>query len=136
MARKSIPLNTQRQLWTQCGGYCQNPSCNKYLFLDIEGDFISIANAAHIIGAGDTGPRSEHELADFIDKNDISNLIMLCLDCHKTIDEIEDKYSVEEIRKWKEQHSKKIQALFKIPICSEEEYLKMSLIDDNRVRVF
>ncbi len=112
MARESIPKNTQRKLWSQCGGFCQNPNCNRSLFLKTEDDTVSIANAAHIIGAGDTGPRSEHYLAKKIDRNDISNLIMLCLDCHKTIDELEKRYSVEEVFSWKSKHFERISDLF------------------------
>ncbi len=37
--RKSISINIQRRLWANCAGYCQNPNCNKYLFIDE--DFIS-----------------------------------------------------------------------------------------------
>jgi len=129
MARESIPTNTKRQLWSQCGGYCQNPNCNKYLFLDNEGEFVSIANAAHIIGAGSTGPRSEHMLADSIEKNGISNLIMLCLDCHKTIDELEKRYAVEEICKWKKRHSEKISALFRIPVITNEKEILQEVND-------
>ncbi len=136
MSRDSIPTNTKRKLWCQCGGYCQNPNCNRYLFSDIEGESVSIANAAHIIGVGNTGPRSEHNLANFIDKNGISNLIMLCLDCHKIIDELEEKYSVEEICNWKDNHSKRISALFKIPVITSEKKILQEvndLLEENKL---
>jgi hypothetical protein len=80
MSRKSITTNIIRKLWAQCGGFCQNPSCNKYLFAGVEDDVVSVANVAHIIGHGTNGPRSEHELANYIDKDGIANLIMLCLE--------------------------------------------------------
>ena len=136
MARESIPTNTQRKLWSQCGGYCQNPNCNKYLFRDIEGESVSLVNCAHIIGAGNTGPRSEHALADSIDKKDISNLIMLCLDCHKTIDELEDRYSVAEISQWKDKHSSRIQGLFKTPVITNENHILRrvnDLLEENKL---
>ncbi|NES91269.1 hypothetical protein [Okeania sp. SIO2B9] len=135
MARESISTNTKRKLWSQCGGFCQNPSCHKYLFSDIGDESVSIANAAHIIGAGNTGHRSEHALADSIQKNGTSNLIMLCLDCHKMIDELEDKYSVEKICEWKEQHSSKIQALFKTLVTTDENEILREvndLLEENR----
>jgi hypothetical protein len=108
MSRKSIQTNTKRILWAQCGGFCQNPNCNKYLFSDIQDGSVSLANIAHIIGAGKDGPRSEHEIADFIDKDGIANLIMLCLDCHKIVDELERKFTVEEMQGWKSNHFKRI----------------------------
>ncbi len=136
MARKSIPINTQRELWAQCGGYCQNPDCHKYLFAKIEADSVSLANIAHIIGAGKTGPRTEHEIAEFIDKNGISNLIMLCLDCHKIVDELENKFSVEEMHTWKSNHLKQIQAIFTTPKFYKEQELLQEindLLDENRL---
>ena len=86
--RKPVPLNATRQLWAQCGGFCQNPNCNKYLFIAVAADSVSIANVAHIIGHGTSGPRSDHELADYIDRDGVTNLIMLCLECHKVVDEL------------------------------------------------
>lgn len=89
MNRKNIPTNIVRRLWSKCGGFCQNPNCNKYLFADVENKLVSLANVAHIIGHGLNGPRSEHELANYIDKDGMNNLIMLCLECHKIVDELE-----------------------------------------------
>lgn len=121
--RKSIPLNTARQLWAHCGGFCQNPSCNKPLFLHIGENSVSIANVAHIIGHGSSGPRSDHELAEYIDTDGIGNLIMLCLECHKAIDELEKAFSVEEIQYWKTEHAQRISALFSVPNIRDEREL-------------
>lgn len=132
--RKSIPINNARQLWSQSGGFCQNPSCNKPLFVSVLNDSISIANVAHIIGHGVAGPRSDHQLAEYIDKDGLENLIMLCLECHKVIDEIEESFPVEEIQKWKVSHANKISALFAIPqIMDETELLAEinNLLDEN-----
>lgn len=135
MDRKPIPANITRKLWAQCGGYCQNPYCNRYLFADIEDDSVSLANIAHIIGAGKTGPRSEHEIADFIDKNGFTNLIMLCLDCHKIVDELENRFPVEKIQAWKSEHSRRIASNFSVPTISNEKELLVEisyLLDTNR----
>lgn len=43
MIRKSIPTNIARKLWSQCSGFCQNPSCNKYLFAEVEDNAVSLA---------------------------------------------------------------------------------------------
>jgi predicted nucleotidyltransferase len=135
-ARKSVPINTTRQLWGQCGGFCQNPSCNKPLFRDIGDQPVSIANVAHIIGHGSAGPRSDHELADIIDKDGLSNLIMLCLECHKVIDELEKIFSVEQMQLWKVTHAGKITSLFSIPTITDERELLAEvndLLEDNAV---
>lgn len=120
MTRKSIPTNTARDLWAQCGGFCQNPTCNMPLFASIGDTKVSLANVAHIIGHGADGPRSDHELADAIDKDGMSNLIMLCLVCHKVVDELESKFSVETMRGWKREHARKISSLFQIPDITDE----------------
>ncbi|MBD1880548.1 nucleotidyltransferase domain-containing protein [Coleofasciculus sp. FACHB-T130] len=136
MSRKSIATNIARKLWAQCGGFCQNPSCIKYLFAGVEDDVVSLANVAHIIGHGKSGPRSEHELADYIDKDGIANLIMLCLECHKIVDELENKFSVERMQAWKADHEKKINSLFDFPqIRNERELLEEvnELLTENRV---
>jgi predicted nucleotidyltransferase len=121
--RKSVPLNTTRQLWAECGGYCQNPSCNKLLFREVGEDSVSIANVAHIIGHGSSGPRSDHELAEYIDRDGLGNLIMLCLECHKVVDELEKDFTVKQIKSWKAMHSQKIRSLFSIPYVNDEHAL-------------
>jgi predicted nucleotidyltransferase len=129
MIRNSIPINTARQLWAQCGGFCQNSNCNRPLFASSGDDLVSLANVAHIIGHGKNGPRSEHELAQFIDKDGIGNLIMLCLDCHKIVDELEKNYSVESMQGWKAQHVKNISAFFSIPNITDEKELLIQIND-------
>jgi predicted nucleotidyltransferase len=129
IARKTIPVNTTRQLWGQCGGFCQNPSCNKPLFREVSDQVVSIANVAHVIGQGSSGPRSDHELAEFIDRDGLANLIMLCLECHKIVDELEKLFSVEQMFSWKASHAGKITSLFVIPKISDEHEL-LSEVND------
>ncbi len=113
--RKNIPKNVERHLWGQSGGYCQNPFCNKSLIVDVDGTKISIANMAHVVGAGKNGPRSEHDLAEYIEKEGEENLMMLCLECHKIVDELEEKFTVEQMLKWKKDHIGKIETIFGVP---------------------
>ncbi|MEG4350448.1 hypothetical protein QUA74_11950 [Microcoleus sp. LAD1_D3] len=136
MNRKSIATNVARKLWAQCGGFCQNPNCNKYLFAKVGDDVVSLANVAHIIGHGKNGPRSEHELADYIDKDGMANLVMLCLECHKVVDELEDKFPVEQMQEWKSSHELEINSLFDYPqIYNERELLEQvnDLLVENKV---
>lgn len=129
ITRKSIPLNTARQLWAQCGGFCQNPSCNKPLFRGVAEDLVSLANVAHIIGHGSSGPRSDHELAEHIDRDGIPNLIMLCLECHKIVDDLDRSFTVEEMQAWKTAHAGKITSLFAIPSIKDERALLTEVND-------
>jgi len=120
MNRKSIPANVTRQLWAGCGGHCQNPRCNRYLFASVDENVVSLANVAHIIGHGSNGPRSEHELAEVIERDGPENLIMLCLECHKIVDELESKFNVEIMQGWKREHERKVRLFFDIPNITEE----------------
>src|SRR6267142_426398 len=134
-SREAIAVKTKRQLWADCAGYCQNPQCNKYLFVNVDDDVVSIANLAHIIGAGDKGPRSECDLGDYVEKNGYSNLIMLCLECHKIVDELEDKFGIETLRNWKVEHSNKVAGLFNTPTFSSRRKLFAyvdHLLEENR----
>jgi hypothetical protein len=134
-SRKSIPTNIVRQLWSQCGGYCQNPSCHRPLFEEVGDDLVSIANVAHVIGHGVDGPRSKHELAEIIDRDGYGNLLMLCLLCHKIVDELEAKFSVDKMLEWKANHSSKIHSLFVIPRMTEQQILQEvnDLLTQNRL---
>jgi len=49
---------------------------------------------------------------------------MLCLECHKIVDELEGQFSVEQLLAWKEDHAKRISSLFNVPtIKDEHEFL-------------
>lgn len=59
---------------------------------------------------------------------------MLCLVCHKKVDELEKIYNVETMQGWKAQHTKNISALFSAPnITDEQELLRQinDLLDTN-----
>lgn len=129
MNRKTIPLNTSRQLWAQSGGYCQRPTCNKPLFRAVGDESISLANVAHIIGQGVAGPRTDHELAAYIDRDGVDNLLMLCLECHKIVDEIERRFPVEEMKEWKRNHGGRIASLFSVPSITDEQQLLYEVND-------
>lgn len=129
MSRRSIPTNVARQLWAGCGGYCQNPQCNGNLFASIGEEIVSLANMAHIIGHGNKGPRSEHELAEVIEKDGLDNLIMLCLFCHKVVDELEKRFTVEKMQCWKREHESKLKNVFDVPTITNEKDLLMEVND-------
>jgi predicted nucleotidyltransferase len=129
MARKTLPINITRQLWSQCGGFCQRPDCNESLFAQSGNEIVSLVNVAHIIGHGSDGPRSEHALAESIDRDGFDNLIMLCLGCHKIVDELEEQYPVEKMRHWKVEHAKKISTQFSIPRFTDEQTLLQEIND-------
>jgi hypothetical protein len=105
--------HTKLRLFADSGGYCQNPECNLNLFLTIGASDVHIAEMAHIISAGDTGPRSGSELTT-ADKGSFSNLILLCPTCHTKIDKAESEFPDNLVKSWKNYHSQKINSLFNI----------------------
>ena len=105
--------HTKLKLFADSGGYCQNPSCNVNLFL-VKGDSdFHVAEMAHIISAGEKGPRSRLDLTKS-DKGNFSNLILLCPNCHTMIDKAEAEFPDSLIQDWKFSHSRKINELFNI----------------------
>ena len=52
-------------------------------------------------------PEGSEESADL--QIDYSNLMLLCQRCHKTIDDNPDKYTAELLRRWKQDHEKRIE---------------------------
>jgi len=54
---------------------------------------------------------------------------MLCLECHKVVDELVTNFPVEEMQAWKAAHARKIQSLFSIPNIKDERELLAEVND-------
>ena len=106
--------HTKLQLFADSGGYCQNPDCNKNLFIHIkEKKRFHIAEMAHIFGASSDGPRPDESLSSE-ERGKYENLILLCPNCHSVIDKAEEEYPDQLISEWKSKHTDKIKGLFNI----------------------
>ncbi|WP_176885124.1 HNH endonuclease [Dyadobacter soli] len=101
------------KLFADSAGYCQNPDCNVNLFLTVGQTEFHIAEMAHIISAGQGGPRTNQSTSEQ-EKGDFSNLILLCPTCHTKIDKAEQEYPEIIIKEWKKHHSEKINSVFNI----------------------
>lgn len=109
--KASPNTHTKLRLFADSAGYCQNPACTTSLFLDVGEDNIHIAEMAHIFSATDGGPRTKSSLTKE-ERGQFTNLILLCANCHTTIDKAEDAFPDDLISSWKVTHSKKIRELF------------------------
>lgn len=87
---------TRRRLWAECFGHCMNPSCEK----DIFGTETVLSEFAHIVAAKDGGPPS------------FDNLLVLCLACHKAVDNPRTAETVPLLREWKETRSQELRTRF------------------------
>lgn len=105
--------HTKLKLFADSGGYCQNPDCNDNLFVNIGNSDFHIAEMAHIISAGDEGPRTDVNMPKK-QKGDFSNLILLCPTCHTKIDKAESEFPEVIIKQWKRDHGQKINNVFNI----------------------
>ena len=93
----------------KCGRHCALPDCKRDLFHQTDEQAeINISEIAHIIGFSKNGPRADKNLSDS-EKNSEKNLMMICATCHKIIDAAPQKYTVDVLRKIKQEHEEEIQ---------------------------
>ena len=101
-------------LWGRAAGRCEFAGCNQPVSWHRETkETANIAEAAHIIGLSEDGPRGEEELSDEL-AQDLSNLMLLCRNCHKLIDAERDQYPVARLRKMKQDHEERIELVTSI----------------------
>jgi hypothetical protein len=97
-------------LWVRAGGRCEFDSCNKYLFRHhVTLEAVNLGELAHIVAFSPDGPRgSVDDRPEEI--NDPSNLMLLCPECHKLIDDnaTSGKYSRATLLKFKKDHEGRI----------------------------
>src|SRR5690606_11975665 len=96
----------------RAAGRCQFNGCNRPLYKSpITTEIVNISEAAHIYSFSEDGPRGWGPFVLNKDKlNDIDNLMLMCHDCHKTIDQDKDgiRYSADLLRQWKKEHEERI----------------------------
>jgi hypothetical protein len=98
-------------LWGGAAGRCEFAGCNRPLsFHPRTKETVNLAEAAHIIGFSEDGPRGERDLPEAI-LNDLTNLMLVCLMCHKLIDDNPSVYTVERLREMKEEHECRIETV-------------------------
>src|SRR6266498_333275 len=110
---RAIPPLTRLVLFVRAGGCCEFDGCNKYLLrhrlTKLAGNFAQIA---HIVAFSPEGPRGTRTIS--AEKlNDPSNLMLLCPECHKLIDDHPERYTVKTLKEYKRRHEKRISQLTK-----------------------
>jgi len=98
---------TKLRLFADSGGYCSNPHCLSEIFVDLKSQTVHIAEIAHVISAGDKGPRSDADVTPE-QRSEYENLILLCPCCHTIIDKAEEDYPVDLLLSWKRNHKQTI----------------------------
>jgi hypothetical protein len=102
-----ISLKTHKMLWGRAANICAFPNCKKALVVDeTETDDPSIiGEEAHMVGQKESGPRGISSLNEE-ERDKYSNLILLCRNHHKVVDDQDRTYPVEKLKEFKENHEK------------------------------
>ncbi|MEA2343223.1 MAG: hypothetical protein QOF63_1392 [Thermoanaerobaculia bacterium] len=98
-------------LWGKAGGRCEFSGHNKVLWKSsVTQEQVNIAQKAHIYAFSEGGPRSSSEIGDD-EINNLSNLILVCHECHRKIDATKDggRYTATLLRQWKQEHEDRIE---------------------------
>jgi hypothetical protein len=107
-----IKKEVERELWARAAGRCQFNGCNRILYKSpITQERVNISEKAHIYSFSEDGPRGWGLFKkDPKNINNIGNLMLMCHDCHKTIDQDKDgiKYSASLLQKWKMEHEHRV----------------------------
>lgn len=136
IVRKHIPEKTRLRLWVRAGGRCQFKHCNKTLYEHSmtlsPGNF---ADVAHIIGYKENAARGGTESLAL--QIEYSNLMLMCKECHKLIDDNPENYPVILLRQWKKEHENHIEIMTSLsPDVPRSTILKMEVnIGDRIIRI-
>lgn len=98
-----IRPEVERLLWGVAAGRCEFEGCNKVLYRhEVTGESDNYAEKAHIYAVNPGGARFCPDSEGF--KNSIKNLMLVCPQCHITIDRNEQRYSPEVLFDMKRKH--------------------------------
>ena len=107
-----IKREVERELWARAAGRCEFEGCNRLVFKSpVTQEPVNISEKAHIYSYSKNGPRGWGPFATNTKLlNDMANLMLVCHDCHKTIDldKKGERYSGELLIRWKDEHEKRI----------------------------
>lgn len=98
----SISDRTRKMLWAKSGNRCM--ICRIELIQGVGGSSANliVGEECHIVSGKENGPRGSIEFLGEIDSYD--NLVLLCANDHKRIDELTDIYTPEKLQQCKSVH--------------------------------
>lgn len=133
--RKSIPNETKLRLFSASAGHCQKPDCLEPLFpAEIGGDK-HVAEMAHVIPHGDTGPRHEERPVEEFETDSFDNLILLCPTCHTIIDKAPESFPRSMILGWKSNHLVTLahkQGIIRYEVRGQAREAVIAAMDENK----
>ena len=106
--RPNIPAYVKMALYSKAAGRCEFEGCNKVLYEDyLTKKRINNSNIAHIISWTPDGPRGDKKLSKKY-ATDVDNLMLTCIEHNHLIDENEELYTVDKLRKMKKNHEDRV----------------------------
>lgn len=113
-----ITTKTRKLLWAKSGNKCS--ICKSELFSSQKGkESLNIGEECHIISSQKNGPRHKDGLSSY---DDYDNLILLCRNHHKEIDELTETYTEELIRYIKQNHENWVSSTLNDSIRKQKAY--------------
>lgn len=113
----AIADRTRKSLWAKSANRCS--ICKTELFADKNGlEQFNIGEECHIVSSKITGPRHKSNLVDY---DLFDNLILLCRNHHREIDELTDTYTEELLRYIKLNHEKWVQTTLSNDLNSKKQ---------------
>lgn len=107
-----IKREVERELWARSAGRCEFDGCNRPVYKSpVTQEPVNVSEKAHIYSFSEDGPRGwgpfKRKRASL---NDISNLLLVCHDCHSKIDNEKDggRYPASLLLNWKEEHEQRV----------------------------
>ena len=105
--RSEIGRSVRARLVAVSGGICQFPQCSEQCYpLKSDDQPYTVGEIAHIVGWSGSGPRADASLSPAA-RNNYWNLLLLCRNHHREIDEDQDKYTKDVLRGWKKELEKR-----------------------------
>lgn len=106
---RKIPRETVVRLIAAGAGWCYKPDCStgSLWYVVDERTTVKLAEVAHMIAAGEDGPRADSEATED-QLTHIDNLLLLCPNCHTVVDRAPETFTLEVIQKWKTTHETRL----------------------------
>lgn len=119
MSKTAIPPTVKMILIGKSAGKCEFRGCNKRIIEEgltkLSGNY---SNFAHIIADSPDGPRGDIQKSALLAKDE-SNIMVMCREHHKLIDDNPNTFTIEALHEMKEEHETYISKLLTIELKSK-----------------
>jgi len=109
---RAIKREVERELWGRAAARCEFSDCNRLLYKSpVTQEAVNLAEMAHIYSFSKDGPRGWGIFTRMPSAlNEVGNLMLVCHDCHKKIDQDKkgERYSADLLKKWKLEYEARV----------------------------